>query len=400
MRRAAIKQAIAIIVFLAFVAIAAYWQRETIVSKFKKESELAQPVQSGGDNAMPAVKVIVQPVEILSNDRDFEAVGTGRARLSVQIYPPVAEEVREVLFQAQQRVKKGDLLVQLDDREEHLAVRLAEVELQDARNLLDRYEKAVQQGGVPQSEVDSARAEYDAAQVALEQAKINLEKRQIIAPFDGIVGIPNVDPGDRVNLDTMITGLDDRAILQVDFEVPEALAGYLQSGGETVVSATTPAFPRQQFSGTITAQESRINPQRRTLLVRANIENPDDVLRPGMSFSTRWKIDGPDYPAVPEISLQWSREGAYVWIVRDGKAEKIPSRVIARTGGRILVEAAMTASDNVVVEGVQRLRPGAPVDVVGTRATPGVAADGTDFYVHVESKSGGPAAGNPGGGNQ
>jgi len=81
------------------------------------------------------VKVLVQPVILTSNDLVFEAVGTGRARLSVQIYPAVAEEVREVLFEAQDRVSKGEVLVLLDDREEQLAVRLAKIELKNARSL-------------------------------------------------------------------------------------------------------------------------------------------------------------------------------------------------------------------------------------------------------------------------
>lgn len=315
-----------------------------------------------------AVKVITQPVVMTRNDRVFEAVGTGRARLSVQIYSPVSEEVTAVLFEAQDEVARGDVLVQLDDREEKLAVRLAEVELKNARSLLKRYEQAVKDGGVPQSEVDSARADLEAAQVALDQAKLALEERQVRAPFDGVVGIPNVDPGGRVNPDTLITGLDDRKILHVDFEVPEALAGALRDAQAEAqnVTATTPAYPDRTFSGYISAQESRVDPERRTLMARASIVNSDDLLRPGMSFSTRWEIRGEEYATVPEISLQWGREGAFVWIIRDGRAEKIAVRVVARKGGRILVKGDIAAGDDVVIEGLQRLRPGAGVEILGS----------------------------------
>jgi RND family efflux transporter MFP subunit len=311
--------------------------------------------------------VITQKVAVTGNDRVFEAVGTGRARSSVEIYPAVSDEVTEVLFQTQERVSRGQLLVRLDDREELLAVRLAEVELKDARSLLERYEKAVKQGGVPESEVDSARATFEAAEVALDQARLELEKHQVKAPFDGVVGIPNVDPGDRVDPGRQITTLDDRAILHVEFEVPEVLAGALGEEGNAAVTATTPAHPGMTFDATVTAQGSRVDPRRRTLLVRADIENENDLLRPGMSFATRWAIAGERYPTAPEISLQWGRNGSFVWTIRDGKAERVAVRVVARSGGRILVEGELRERDVVVIEGLQRLRPGVAVEVLGER---------------------------------
>jgi RND family efflux transporter MFP subunit len=318
--------------------------------------------------AAPEVKVLVQTVAFTPDDRVFEAVGTGRARLSADIHPAIAEEVVAVHFEAQQEVGKGDLLVQLDDRAERLAVRLAEVELADARALLRRYEAAEREGAVPASEVDSARADRDAAQVALEQARLALDERRITAPFAGVVGIPNVDPGDRVDPDTLITGLDARDRLYVDFEVPEALAGVLrraQREGRTV-TARTPAYPGRTFEAALRAQESRLDAARRTLRARAVIANEADLLRPGMSFTVRWKIPGETHPTVPEIAVQWGREGSFVWLVRQGRAERVMARVVARKAGRVLLDGPIQEGEAVVVEGLQRLRPGTGVDVIGT----------------------------------
>ena len=156
----------------------------------------ASYAQRSSNDKKQAIKVLVQPVSFSANTRVFEAVGTGKAKLSANIHPSLAEEVISINFKAQDKVNKGDVLVQLDDRTEKLALQLAEVELKDAQSLLDRYKKAGKAGAVPQSEVDSSQATHDGAIVALEQAKLNLEERQIIAPFDGVVGIPNVDPGD------------------------------------------------------------------------------------------------------------------------------------------------------------------------------------------------------------
>ena len=316
--------------------------------------------QAGANEQKPAIKVLTQPVQYTKNDRVFEAVGTGRAKFSADIYPSIAEEVLAVNFKAGQHVTKGEVLVQLDDRNEQLAVQLAEVELKDAQSLFERYENAGKEGAVPQSEVDSAQATYEGAQVALEQAKLDLQERQIIAPFDGVVGIPSIDPGDRVDSSTLITGLDARDILYVDFEVPEALAAALkkaQDNNETI-HATTPSYSDKTFEGHITAQQSRVNAQTRTITARASIENPDDLLRPGMSFTVRWNIDGEAYPTVPEISLQWGRDGSFVWLVRDDKAEKVMGRVIARKAGQVLLDGEIKENEAVVVEGLHRLREG------------------------------------------
>lgn len=316
-----------------------------------------------------AVKVLVQPVVIKPNNRVFEAVGTGRARLSVLIYPAVSEEVLEVLFKAQNKVSKGDVLLRLDNREEVLAVRKAKIELKNKRSLLSRYEKAVKEGAVPESEVDSARADFEGAKVTLDQARLAVEERLVKARFDGVVGIPNVDPGDRVNTNTSITSLDDRKILHVDFEVPEALAGSLMDAQaqKQKITATTPAYPGRTFSAYISAQQSRVDPDRRTLLARASIQNDEDLLRPGMSFSTRWKISGNDYPTVPEISLQWERAGSFIWVIRKRKAEKIYARVVFRQSGRVFLEGTISKGEKVVIEGMQRLSPGTEVLILGEK---------------------------------
>lgn len=317
-----------------------------------------------------AVKVITEPVVFQENSRVFEAVGTGRAKFSADIYPAISEEVVEVRFTSQQPVKKGDILVQLDDRQEKLALRLAEVALKDAKSLLNRYERAAKEGAVPESEVDAARAAFESAEVAYDKAQLDLQERQIIAPFDGVVGIPRIDVGDRVDANTLITGLDARDVLYVDFEVPEGLADELKNAQADAqpISAVTPSYPNRVFKGHIVAQETRLNVQRRTIMARASIPNDDDVLRPGMSFTTRWEIAGDRYAAVSEIAVQWGRQGAYIWVIRDGKAVKVMTDVVARKSGRVFLSGDVQDGEAVVVEGVQRLRDGVSVDVLNNQA--------------------------------
>lgn len=268
------------------------------------------------------------------------------------------------MFKTQDKVSKGQLLVQLDDRDQILALRLAKVKYNDSKITLNRYQKAVPEGAISQNELDSAQAAHDAALLAVDRAQLDIDERKILAPFDGIVGIPKVDPGDRVNPSILITGLDDRRTLYLDFEIPESLAGYLQTNKDQRINARTPAFPGQVFQGQLSAQQSRIDPARRTLQVRAQIDNSLDQLRPGMSFHTNWEIPGEYLPSVPEVALQWTREGAHIWKIVDAKARKIPVKVISRKNSRVLLEGQIEQGDLVVIEGLQRLRDGLDVEVL------------------------------------
>lgn len=348
------------LVIAVIAAAALLWHRDNVRSLISG-NPASPPSQ---EKSRPAVKVITQAVAMSSSGRVFEAVGTGRARLSIQIYPAVSEQVTKVLFHAQESVPQSQLLVELDDRAENLAVRLAEIRLKDSRSKLARYKQAVKEGGVPQSEVDTAQADFMAAQIALGQARLNLQYRQIRAPFAGVVGIPGVDPGDRVTPTTLITSLDDRKILYVDYEIPEALAGALLDKSNQAVTVTTPAWPGRTFSGSISAYASRIDPDTRTLKVRASIDNTEDLLRPGMSFTTRWNVTGQNYPAIPEAALQWEHGNAYVWVADNGIAKKVSIDIIRRSSGQILVKGGLSEGQQIVVQGAQRLREGTAVEIL------------------------------------
>ena len=103
-------------------------------------------------------------------------------------------------------------------------------------------------------------------------------------------------------------------------------------------------------------------------MARASIINQDDMLRPGMSFDTVWEIKGKPYATVPEIAVQWGREGSYIWLIREGKAEQVAAKVVARKAGLVLMEGDIKETDVVVIEGLQRLRQGQDVEVLGEGA--------------------------------
>ena len=324
----------------------------------------ANAPNQGSKGAAP--KVLVEVVKLESTASSFGAIATGWADKSAEVFAIVDEKVTQVLFKPQHKVKKGELLVQQDDREEQLALRLAEVQLKNTKSLLDRYKQAVGKGAVPQTQVDSAQADYEAAQVAVDQAKLAISNHQIRAPFAGVVGITDIDPGQRIGPGVLVTGVDSREVIYVDFEVPEALVGQLSASkmDQIEVLASTPSVPGQEFKARVVALDSRLNAEKRSLRVRANISNPDDLLRPGMSFAVQMAVKGQMLASVPEIALQWDREGSYVWMIREGKADRENVRVADRRQGRVFLDGNIKEGESVVVEGGLRLAEGVVVEQV------------------------------------
>ena len=322
----------------------------------------ASGAKNGGKGAVPAappLPVIAERAVLTPNDTVVEAVGTGRSAIGVTLFPPVAGEVRDVLFHAGDEVKTGQVLLILDSAREKLARDLAAVQVRDAKQLLDRYEKARPRGAVSDSEVDEARTALAEARIRLDQASVDLDDRTILAPFDGMMGISAVEPGDRIEKTTAIATLDNIDSVLVDFEVSETRFRDVKPGQS--VRVTTWSLPGEKFEGVVDVIGSRVDPQSRTFAVRARIPNPDGRLRAGMSFAVYIDIAGQSYPAVPEISVLWGDKGTYVWRIEDNKVSRVPVRVVKRTTGRILLDGPIKADDLIVVEGVQRLRPGREV---------------------------------------
>ncbi|MEZ5668714.1 MAG: efflux RND transporter periplasmic adaptor subunit [Alphaproteobacteria bacterium] len=316
--------------------------------------------------------VVTAPVALASAGQILRAVGTGEALRSVTLFPAAAGEVEIVLFTAGEAVQSGDPLIALDDAEEALAVELARLQVQEQERTVARNDQLLPSGAVSSSAAQSARTALAEARNRLAAAELALERRTLLAPFAGVMGLTDVAEGDRVTTTTEIATIDDRSALLIRFEVPERFAAQVALGQD--VRAETTAMPGTVFAGRITAIDSRLDPESRTLPVQATLPNPDDRLRAGMSFAVTMAFAEAQYPGVPEMAVQWSRDGPYVWRVADGTVEQVPVSLVERTAGTILVDGALVAGDRVVVEGTQRLRPGRPVEEAGQRPAGDAAA--------------------------
>ncbi|WP_226664773.1 efflux RND transporter periplasmic adaptor subunit [Microbulbifer aggregans] len=311
------------------------------------------------DQAPVAQPVVTEVVEWQARKVRIEAVGTSRALKSVTVHPEVSGEVVEVTFAAGDKVKAGQTIVRLDDRDQRLAVQIASVELEDAKRLFNRYQRTRGSGTVTESVLDDAKSAVERARLSLDRAKVALDYRSIEAPFDGFLGISNIDPGSRVDPATAITTIDDRSKLLVTFQVPELFLGQIQQGQGIAVA--TWSNGSADHTGELVEIDSRVNPETRTFAARALVENDRDLLRPGMSFRVSLDLEAGRYPLIPEVALQWGNDGAFVWGVNGEKVTRIPATIVQRVPGAILVESDLPEGMQVVTEGTQRMREGLSV---------------------------------------
>ncbi len=325
------------------------------------KSEGPQRNGAGSAGAGRTILVVTAPVVMTETADRVSAIGTAEAARTVAIFPRVTGMVTEVAFTSGERVEAGDTLVRLDDDSERIALEQAKVALDDAEAKAARNEKLAETRAISAAERDTARFELSKARLALQEAELNLSRRTIAAPFSGIVGLTSVEVGDMVSTSTEIATLDDRSEIKVEFRIPEAFAARVARGQP--IEVATPSQPGASFSGKVTAVGSRIEADSRTLVTQATVDNPDDVLRPGMSFAVTLHFPGIQKTAVPAPSVQWDRDGSYVWTIADGKAKRTGVAIIERNADTVLVSGDLKPGDPVVIEGIQSMRAGSPVRI-------------------------------------
>lgn len=311
------------------------------------------------DAKRPASKVIIENISFSPIQVTIETVGTAEAYKSVSLYPAAADRVTNVTFKPGDFVEKGTVLLELDARREIAAVKRAKIELNDKQSDVDRLLKSQVNGAVTESEVEAGEALRDLALVSISEATADLEDRKLLAPFSGYLGLTDVEIGDRISQSTLVTTIDDRSQLFVNFSIPES--SYNLVAEDTAVSLEPWNSRGTILNANLAQLDSRVDVENRTLKVRALLNNIDDQFRPGLSFKVTLSAQGEVYPVVPEAALAWGATGSYIWLIENNKAVKKPVTIKQRLRGTILVEGDLTNNDVLIVEGIQRLREGADV---------------------------------------
>ncbi len=321
--------------------------------------------QGGGPSggAPRGVPVELAIVESVSFPRGLSAIGTLRSDESTVVSAEVAGRVAQINFQEGQPVTKGQLLVQLDDDVPQAELAQAEANLALAQSRYDRSNRLQTAGFVSKQAREDAQNQLKLQQAAIKLAQAKLDKTSIMAPFDGVIGLRSVSIGEYVTPGQAIAPLEAIATLKADFRLPERFISSIEVG--QTLELQVDARPGQLFIGQVYAISPLIEEGGRSILVRAKVDNTEGLLSPGMFARVQLITDESLAVVVPEASLSPSGQLQYVYRVKEGQAERLAIQIGERRGGLVEVLQGLEPGDQVVVSGLQSMRPGAAVMPMG-----------------------------------
>ncbi len=318
------------------------------------------------DRAAPApavIPVITRAARVEPMGIEIEAVGTTQANESVEITSKASNTVTAIRFQEGEVVERGAVLVQMDDAQARASLAEAQAALARSKSQYNRSRnlQSSQVLSVADLELVEATLKADEARVAAAQAR--LDDTVIRAAFKGRTGFRRVSVGSFVSPGSVITTLDDTSVIKLDFTVPETYLFVLRRG--LPVSAKAAGLPDRTFTGTVTNMDSRVDPVTRSVTVRADLDNPDGVLRQGMFMTVMLQGEVSPTLLVPEEAIVPERGHAYVFVVHDNVVERREVHTGKRKPGHVEIVDGIHEHERVVVDGTQHVRDGSIVQEVG-----------------------------------
>lgn len=268
-------------------------------------------------------------------------------------------------------VRKGAVLVEFDSIQARADLAAAEAALAESRAQFNRSRELLATQALSQSQLDTIEATLKSNEARVKSARSKVEDTIVRAPFSGRIGFRRVSVGSLVSPGTVIATLDDTSVMKLDFTVPQSYLFALQPG--LPITAQIAGVPNQTFEGKVTTLDSRVDPVTRSIVVRAELPNPQGILKPGMFMTA--KIDAAVSQAllVPEGAIVPEQGKSFVFVVKGGVASKREVTLGRRKPGQVQITAGLESGDKVIVEGTQKVRDGIQVVEVESDG-PAVAA--------------------------
>lgn len=309
------------------------------------------------------VKVVATQLDKRDLVDEIQALGTAIANESVQVTPRIASIVTRIAFEEGQTVRKGDLLVELENSEIRAGLAVAEAALSESRSLYNRSVSLAPTQAISASNLEQLQAAMHVNEAQVEAAKARLANTIIRAPFDGRVGLRRVSPGSFVDPSTVITTLDDTDTIKLDFSIPETFLAVVSEGMNIVASSLV--YPDERFEGRVASIDTRLDPVARSVQVRATLPNPRGYLKPGMFLTVNLQRDRGPVLVAPEAAIVPQRGLQYVYKVVEGKAVLQQVTLGRRAPGLVEIVSGVVQGDLLVTEGTHKLRDGMDIEVVG-----------------------------------
>ncbi|WP_295552666.1 efflux RND transporter periplasmic adaptor subunit [Limnohabitans sp. Rim8] len=373
----------------------------------------ASGASGGGAGRMPAVEVA--KVESMTLVDETQAVGSLRSRQGVMLRPEVGGRVKQILFSDGQRVRKGQLMVQFEDQLQQAQVAQARAELSIAEANHKRNQELVAQNFISQRSLDESAAALEVSRAKLSLAQATLQRLQVLAPFDGITGLKQINVGDYLKDGADMVNVEDMDAVLLDFRLPERFQAKIRAGQKAQL--TVDALPGRPFTAIVQAVDPLIEANGRSVGVRGCIDNRQQQLRPGMFARVNAVFSSRDNAMViPEEAI--IPQGGRSFVVKVVAGEKpgslISQRVAVKLGlrqpGKVEIVEGLSAGDTVVTAGHQRLQKdgtavrvvdlsqpggGRPAGAPGQPGAAGVPAPGPASAPRPASSPAGPPSAGP-----
>lgn len=323
-----------------------------------KKAAAVQKMMMNGPKEVLVDGYLVKPVKLKNV---LEASGTLQSNEEVELKPEINGRITHIYFKEGTYVTKGSLLVKLYDSDLKAQLQKLQLQKQLAEKTLARQKQLLAINGISQQEVDVTQNQVNTLQADIAYTQALMEKTEIRAPFDGIIGLKNVSEGAMITPTVVIANLQQINPLKIDFSVPEKYRLVLGKGDEL---SFTVAGEQQKYKGSVYALDPKIDLATRTVQLRAVVPNPANKLYPGMFAKVSLELKQiPDAIMIPTQAVIPTTRDKKVIVSKNGLAQFVTVETGTREEDKIQVLSGLNIGDTIVVSGIMQVRPQSAIKI-------------------------------------
>jgi len=302
--------------------------------------------------------MVVSPERV---DNKIAVTGSVVANENVEITSEISGKIIGIHFQEGQRVKKGELLISLNDDELKAQVEKLKYNRKLYQDTEFRQRKLLEREAISREEYEQALTVVNTNMADIKVVEAQLAKTKITAPFEGIIGLRKVSLGAYITPNDIITSLYNINPAKIEFSIPGKYNSQVSTGKEITFTVDG---TDEIFSGKVYAVEPKIDERTRTLTMKALCPNPKGTLLPGQFAKVNLILQSIDNAIMlPSESVVPELNGHKVFVVKDGKVNSVPVEIGIRTDRAIQITSGLNRMDTVLTSGILQVRPGLPVTV-------------------------------------
>lgn len=325
---------------------------------FSVKSEIPDVAPRKGSGVL-TVEGVVARNSLSSNG--IQVVGTMLANEEVELVAEIVGKVRRIYFQEGSHVRKGDLLLKVDDADLQAQLSRAEFQRKLLSEKLERQRILLKRESISREAFDQLQTDYNVLEADIELLKVKISRTEIRAPFDGVMGFRYVSEGSYVQPSSKIATIVDNSVLKFEFSVSEKYAARDLNGRRIDFRVTG---SDRLYAAQVYAVDPLIDIKTRMILLRARYDNRRNELMPGMFAKGTLMVGGEnEYIAIPTEAVVPEMEGKRMWVVKNGKAVSVPVQTESRDEKNVEVISGIQVGDTVLTGGLMQLREGMNVSV-------------------------------------